>query len=60
MVTEKGVAGLDVFGVVEKALKDKDVSYCIYAQVGANPTDSQVEKGAKIYKKENADIFIAV
>ncbi len=60
VVTDKAVASLDIFRVVEKALKDRDVSYYIYSEVDENPTDRQVEKGAEIYKKENADVLIAV
>jgi alcohol dehydrogenase class IV len=60
VVTDKAVASLDIFRVVEKALKDRNVSYYIYSEVDENPTDRQVEKGAEIYKKENADALVAV
>ncbi|MCP4627971.1 MAG: iron-containing alcohol dehydrogenase [bacterium] len=60
LVTDKGVAGLDIFSVVEKALKDKGLSYYVYAEVDENPTDRQVEKGAEIYHKEKADVLVAV
>ena len=60
VVTDKGVASLDIFRIVEKALKDRDVSYYIYSEVDENPTDHQVENGAEIYKKEKADVLIAV
>jgi len=60
LVTDKTVAGLDAFKDVEKSLKEKGIDYCIYAEVDPNPTDIQVEKGAKLYKKEGADVLVAV
>lgn len=60
LMTDKGVAGLDIFRDVEKALEDKGISYYIYSEVDENPTDCQVEKGAEIYSKENADVLVAV
>jgi len=49
LVTDKGVAGLDVFKDVENSLKKEAVDYYIYAEVDANPTDTQVERGARLY-----------
>ncbi len=49
-MTDKVVVGLDIFGVVRKALEDSGVSYYIYSGVDENPTDYQVEKGAEVYK----------
>jgi alcohol dehydrogenase len=60
VVTDKGVVGLDIFGVVGKALEDSGVNYYIYSEVDENPTDRQVERGAEIFKRENADVLVAV
>ena len=60
LVTDKGVAGLDAFKDVENSLKKEAVDYYIYAEVGANPTDTQVERGARLYKEEKADVLVAV
>ena len=60
VVTDEGVVALDVFKGVEESLKEKNVDYHIYAEVDANPTDVQVEKGAERYKREKADVLVAV
>ncbi len=60
VVTDKVVAGLDAFKGVEKSLKEKGVDYHLYTDVEPNPTDVQVEKGAKIYQDANADVLVAV
>ena len=61
VLIDKGVTGLDTFGVVEKkALADSGVDCCIYSEVDANPTDQQVERGAEIFRREKADVLVAV
>jgi len=60
LVTDKGVAGLDSFKDVEKSLEKEAVDYYLYAEVDANPTDTQVERGARLYKEEKADVLVAV
>jgi len=60
LVTDKGVTGLDSFKDVEKSLEKEAVDYYLYAEVDANPTDTQVERGAKLYKEEKADVLVAL
>lgn len=60
LVTDKGVAGLDAFKDVENSLKKEAVDYYIYAEVDANPTDTQVERGARLYKEEKAGVIVVV
>lgn len=60
IVTDEVVAGLDTFKDIQKSLNKEDVNYYIYAEVDPNPTDIQVEKGAKLYKKESADVLVAI
>ncbi len=60
IVTDKVVAGLDAFKDIQKSLNKENVDYYIYAEVDPNPSDIQVEKGAKLYKKEGADVLVAI
>ncbi len=60
VVTDEEVATLEVFKSIEKSLKEKNVNYHVYADVDANPTDVQVEKGVECYKREKTDVLVAV
>ena len=60
IVTDQGVAGLDAFKLVEKSLREHNIDYHLYAEVDANPTDVQVDEGARRYKEQNSDIIVAV
>ncbi|MCF8070164.1 MAG: iron-containing alcohol dehydrogenase [Desulfobacterales bacterium] len=60
IVTDKGVAGLDVFQNVINSLKEAELKYVVYDDVDANPTNTQVERGCELYKKEGADVIVAV
>ena len=60
LVTDEGVAGIDAFKEVEKSLNADNIDYYLYQEVDANPTDVQVERGAELYRKENADMLVAV
>jgi alcohol dehydrogenase len=60
IVTDEKVKSLDAFAEVENSLKEKNIDYHVYADVDANPTDVQVQKGAEIYIQEKADILVAV
>ncbi len=60
IVTDEVVAGLDTFKDIQKSLNKQGVDYYIYTEVDPDPTDIQVEKGAKLYKKESADVLVAI
>ncbi len=60
IVTDTLVAGLDSFKGVETSLKEKNIDYTLYTEVDANPTDVQVDRGAKLYKESNCDVLVAV
>ena len=60
VVTDETILKLDAFKDVEKSLIEKKLDYYIYSEVDLNPTDIQVEKGAKIFQEEKADGILAV
>lgn len=60
LVTDKGVAGLEAFQDVVKSLEKEAIDYYLYTEVDPNPTDTQVERGARLYQEEKADVLVAV
>lgn len=50
-------------GNVEKltfVLEQAKIDYSIYSKINSEPCDYMIEEGAKIYKEENCDFFIAI
>ena len=60
VVTDKMIARLEPFKIVEKSLKDEHLDYYVYSEVDPNPSDVQVENGASLYKKMKADLLLGV
>lgn len=60
IVTDEILSSLEIFKDIINSLKDAGINYHLYTKVDPNPTDVQVEEGAKIYNEENADVIVAV
>ena len=60
VVTDEGVAGIEPFKGVLQSLEAENLEYVLYTDSDPNPTDVQIENGAKVYKREKADILLAV
>ena len=60
VVTGRIVSTLDAFRDIEESLREQNMDYYVYAEADTNPTDAQVEKGARLYKNEKADTLVAV
>ncbi len=60
VVTGRIVSALDAFRDIEESLKEQNIDYYVYAEADTNPTDAQVEKGARLYRSEKADTLVAV
>lgn len=60
VVTDEIIVGLEPFKAVEKSLKDVNLDHYVYTEVDQNPSDVQVENGAKLYKEEKADFLLSV
>lgn len=60
VVTDEIIVGLEPFKAVEKSLKDANLDYYVYAEVDQNPTDVQIENGARLYKEEKADLLLSI
>ena len=60
VVTDDIVAHLDAFETVKDSLEKADIDHHVYSEVDANPTDVQVEKGAKVFSEHGADALVGV
>ena len=60
VVTDEIIAGIEPFEGVVKSLKDANLDHYVYAEVDPNPSDLQVENGARLYKEEKADLLLSV
>jgi alcohol dehydrogenase class IV len=60
VVTGRVVSTLDAFRDIEESLKEQNIDYYVYAEADTNPTDAQVEKGARLCSGESADTLVAV
>jgi alcohol dehydrogenase len=60
VVTDRIIAGLDVFTAILKSFEAEGIASFVYSDVDVNPSDVQVEKGAVLYQSENADLLVAV
>lgn len=60
VVTDKTVAGLEAFRKILQSLAEQKIDAFVYDEVDANPSDVQVEKGAALFKEQNANAIIAV
>lgn len=60
VVTDKTVAELDAFNNILRSLAEQTIDAFVYDEVDANPSDVQVEKGAVLFKEQNAEVIIAV
>lgn len=60
VVTDKVMTQLGNCAKVEKALKNQGIGYAIYSEIVGEPTDTMIEKGLEIYRKENCDFLMAL
>lgn len=60
VVTDKVMIDLGNCAKVEKALKNQGIGYAIYSEIVGEPTDTMIEKGLEVYRKENCDFLVAL
>ena len=60
LVTDQGLTRTPLPGMVMDILKAGDLAAAIYDAVEPNPTDAQVDAGAKIYREHGGDSFVAL
>ena len=60
LVTDKNLYGIGLCAPLEQALKAKGIAVCVYSETVANPTTSNCEEAAKLFKEQGCDCLIAV
>jgi alcohol dehydrogenase class IV len=60
VVTDRGLAQTPIPGQIQDILKEAGFAFAQFDAVEPNPTDAQVEAGAKLYIQHQADSIIAV
>ena len=60
IATDEIVSRTKAFKGVEGSLKKKKIDYYLYSGGDVNPTDTQIDNGCKIYKREKCDLIIGV
>ncbi len=59
IVTDDALVKLPIMQDLTKALKEKDIPFCVFSDVQPNPTGINVENGVKAYKQNKNDGVIA-
>ncbi|MEG1580871.1 MAG: lactaldehyde reductase [Bacteroidaceae bacterium] len=59
-VTDKDLIKFGVAELITKVLDDAHLPYCLYSDVKANPTISNVQNGVKAFKTSGADFIVAL
>ena len=60
LVTDKGIVGSGILGVIEDVLKTAQVGYDIFDDVSPNPRDQNVHDGAAYARSNGNDCLIAI
>ena len=60
LVTDPGVAIQPWFPDIKASLAESGVEHVLYSDVRPNPRDSEVMRGAEVYRAENCDCIVAV
>lgn len=60
IVTDKVMVELGNTAKVETALKNQNIEYVIYSEINGEPTDTMIEGGLDLYKREGCDFIIAL
>lgn len=60
LVTDAGLVKAGIVGKVTELLENININYSVFDKVKPNPTDTIVEEGVKIAKKNNPDVIIAI
>jgi alcohol dehydrogenase len=60
IVSDQGIIDSGILQPVEKQLSDNSLSFDVYSDVASNPTDVNVENGARLATEKGSDLIIAV
>jgi len=60
IVSGKSKHGKKLAGDIRKIIENSGFKAAIFAEAEPNPTDNSIMEGARVYKKENCDMIVAV
>jgi len=60
IVSDPGVDRLGLPGTMADSLRDEGVACAVFADVSANPRDTEIMTGAELYRREGCDAIVAV
>ena len=60
IVTGKIVVTLDIFKQLTDMLDSEGVKYAVFTGITGEPTDTMIDEGVEVYKKENCDFLIGI
>lgn len=60
IVTDEVMIKLGNLNKLTDLLDNINLPYCVYAKINAEPTDTMIEEGLKLYKENNCDFLIAI
>ena len=60
VVTDDVMIRLGNLAHVEEALKNCGIQYAVYSGISGEPTDTMIEAGLEVYKREDCDFLVAL
>lgn len=60
IVTDRVMVQLGNCAKAEAALRNQGIEYAVYAEINGEPTDTMIEKGLEIYRREGCDFLVAL
>ncbi len=60
VATDETISALDAFQRLEDSLRREGIDYYLYTGGDVNPTDGQIDNGARLYREEKCDVIIGV
>ena len=60
IVTGKIVVTLDIFKQLTDMLDSEGIKYAVFTGITGEPTDTMINEGVEVYKKEDCDFLIGI
>jgi len=60
IVTDKAMADFGMLKILTDEMDKHNLSYCIYSEINAEPTNDMIDKGVELYESEGCEFLIAL
>ena len=60
IITDRVMVQLGNCAKAEASLRNQGIEYAVYAEINGEPTDTMIEKGLEIYRREGCDFLVAL